>query len=411
MNFYRYFYDIREPFAKITDINSSDSKEYFNFINKKSLAIKTYNEKYIKQRLNTEKEMREMFIKKGGKPKLFHPHYLVLENCDYWFLDIKKNFGSIVIDSEKFSEDVVSFTYGDSMPTFDDSFEDGKEYRKNIYTQKEIIDLIRKYSLPQLWNSNSKYGIENYIEVQIWTDEIISQYNFKNINDVFSTLDLFFYSIIEGNKSVKSILNTFPKQISLKEVYQILDKEKYHYVGDMLNYFKKIYLPDKMHGIEHALRTAIYMFVIGIIADVDKKFLESMVLAAFAHDIGRKYSSSQRHGLIGANMLEGYLDLPKCNINLVKKAITAHSIDDYTLYMDINNESTEDKLLIQWLKDVDTLDYIRFGVKGYNPSLIKTEEARMIVKLAAELNLYMEVFPDNDYKILKWDVKDNEFKL
>ena len=127
MKFYRYFYDIKEPFAKITDINSSDCKDYLDLILEKSLASKTYNENYINQRLLTEEKMGEIFIRKGGRPQLKHPHYLVLENCDNWFYNIKNFFGSIVIDSSLFSEDVVSFTYGDSMPTFDDTFFDGKE--------------------------------------------------------------------------------------------------------------------------------------------------------------------------------------------------------------------------------------------------------------------------------------------
>lgn len=408
MKFYRYFYDIKEPFAKITDINSSDCKDYLDLILEKSLASKTYNENYINQRLLTEKKMREIFIRKGGRPQLKHPHYLVLENCDNWFYNIKNFFGSIVIDSSLFLEDVVSFTYGDSMPTFDDTFFDGKEYRKNLYTLNEIKDLINKYSLPQLWNQNCKYGIENYIEVQVWSDNIISKYNLFNTKDIYTTLDLFYDSAIEGNKFLKTVIDTFPKQMSLKEAKQILEKQNYKYIWTMFNIFKNIYLPDKMHGIEHAFRTAIYMLMIGVMKKVNKDYLESMIIVAFAHDIGRKYSSNQDHGFIGANILEKYLNASECNVEIIKKAITAHSIEDYNLYMDINCKNSKEIQLIKWLKDVDTLDYIRFGIKEYNPNFIRTEEARKLIKLAAELNLYMESYPKDDYKILRWDDK-NEF--
>ncbi|MNL74204.1 hypothetical protein D3C87_1997980 [compost metagenome] len=49
--------------------------------------------------------------------------------------------------------------------------DDGKEYRRNIYTYKEIVQLIHKYGLPQVWNKDGAQGPERYIEVQVWDDE------------------------------------------------------------------------------------------------------------------------------------------------------------------------------------------------------------------------------------------------
>lgn len=46
----------------------------------------------------------------------------------------------------------ISFTYGDSHPTFSDRVNDGKEYRKKLYTYDEILEVIEKYGLPQDWN-------------------------------------------------------------------------------------------------------------------------------------------------------------------------------------------------------------------------------------------------------------------
>ena len=47
---------------------------------------------------------------------------------------------------------------------------DGKEYRNRLYSYDEILKIIDKYGLPQIWNPDFKYGPECYIEVQIWTD-------------------------------------------------------------------------------------------------------------------------------------------------------------------------------------------------------------------------------------------------
>lgn len=55
MNFYRYFHNIREPFLKITDIQSDNVQEYLNLIKNNSLAVKTYNSEYLNNRLYAEK--------------------------------------------------------------------------------------------------------------------------------------------------------------------------------------------------------------------------------------------------------------------------------------------------------------------------------------------------------------------
>ena len=50
-----------------------------------------------------------------------------------WFEDCDH----IVIDTADLDLSTVSFTYGDSHPTFSDRVNDGKEYRKKLYTYDE----------------------------------------------------------------------------------------------------------------------------------------------------------------------------------------------------------------------------------------------------------------------------------
>jgi hypothetical protein len=40
-----------------------------------------------------------------------------------------------------------------------------------VYTYEEIVEIIKKYGLPQVWNEDGRYGPERYIEVQVWSDE------------------------------------------------------------------------------------------------------------------------------------------------------------------------------------------------------------------------------------------------
>ena len=87
------------------------------------------------------------------------------ENSDY-----------IKIPVEEFDMNTLSFTYGDSMPTFSPTINDGREYRHQLYTYKEILKIIDKYGLPQDWNDDGKYGPERYIEVHVWSDETVGRY-------------------------------------------------------------------------------------------------------------------------------------------------------------------------------------------------------------------------------------------
>ena len=100
---------------------------------------------------------------------------MVVEACDFlesWY----EKSAFIKIDVKEFDIKTISFTYGDSHPTFSERVNDGKEYRKKLYTYEEILSIIDKYGYPQDWNKDGLYGPERYIEVHIWSDNVIKQY-------------------------------------------------------------------------------------------------------------------------------------------------------------------------------------------------------------------------------------------
>lgn len=90
--------------------------------------------------------------------------------------DIDDEEANRIIPIEEFDLKSISFTYGDSHPTFSERVQDGKEYRKKLYTYEEILKIIDKYGLPQVWNPDGRYGPERYVEAHIWTDDVIKRY-------------------------------------------------------------------------------------------------------------------------------------------------------------------------------------------------------------------------------------------
>jgi hypothetical protein len=100
---------------------------------------------------------------------------MVVEQCP-WLSTWYENSAYIMISIEEFDIETLSFTYGDSHPTFSPRVNDNKEYRKKLYNYVEILAIIEKYGLPQEWNADGRFGPERYIEVQVWGDEVISRY-------------------------------------------------------------------------------------------------------------------------------------------------------------------------------------------------------------------------------------------
>ncbi|OJF76785.1 MAG: hypothetical protein BKP49_05255 [Treponema sp. CETP13] len=170
MYFYHYYENELGPLKNLSTLSQKDAQEiqnnFYKQNNKYASKRPTW---YIERRFELEKIVRSEFIKKGGKPKTFYPHYFVVEKCD-WLESWYHNPTEIKISSEKINKQYISFTYGDMFPTFSDIVNDGKEYRKKVYLYDEITEIITKYGLPQNWNPDGLLGPERYIEVQIWLE-------------------------------------------------------------------------------------------------------------------------------------------------------------------------------------------------------------------------------------------------
>lgn len=177
MYLYHYYDKTVGPFRSLSDVSVEQAKSVLESIKtaKPNSQCAQRHDKYIEYRRNCERILRTEFSKKGGKILRSAPHYMVVEHSP-WLSSWYENCAFIKIAVEEFDTDTLSFTYGDSMPTFSDRINDGKEYRKKLYTYDEILKVIEKYGLPQDWNDDGQYGPERYIEVHVWSDETVNAY-------------------------------------------------------------------------------------------------------------------------------------------------------------------------------------------------------------------------------------------
>ena len=177
MYLYHFFDKRTGPFRSLTSIEPEAAKIIMQQIKEErpDSQCAQRHDKYVEYRRNCETILRREFAAKGGVIEISSPHYMVVEYSP-WLSSWYEQSDFIKIPIEEFDIRTLSFTYGDSMPTFSPNVNDGKEYRHKLYTYDEILQIIDTYGLPQNWNDDGKYGPERYIEVHVWSDETIKKY-------------------------------------------------------------------------------------------------------------------------------------------------------------------------------------------------------------------------------------------
>lgn len=177
MYFYHFYDKSAGAFRSLSDLPLEEAKAVLEEIKaaKPKSQCAARDSEYIAKRRRCEEIVRREFSAKGGVISRTAPYYMTVEFSP-WLSTWYENGGFIKIPAEEFDLRTVSFTYGDSMPTFSPAVNDGKEYRRKVYTYDEILTIIDKYGLPQDWNDDGRHGPERYIEVQVWSDETVKKY-------------------------------------------------------------------------------------------------------------------------------------------------------------------------------------------------------------------------------------------
>ncbi|SYX83302.1 hypothetical protein [Paenibacillus alvei] len=176
-----HYYEVaRGPFHNLSALSIEEADSILSELreNGRGFASKR-SEDYMQIRRQLEKQARMMFVEQGGNPRTLYPHYMTLGQS-HWLLEWYEEGRELQIYIDDFDASTISFTYGDLFPTM--RVEDGKPYRKKVYTRDTIQQVVEQFGWPQQWNSHGQYGPERYIEVQIWDDRVIERYRNKWIN-------------------------------------------------------------------------------------------------------------------------------------------------------------------------------------------------------------------------------------
>lgn len=138
---------------------------------------------YLRERKKTELWLKEQFIFKGGSPQEDYPIYMVLGKCEQIERNMEEeNIAKIRIPLTHFKEEEISFTYIDSMFSFQLSRDKSSEYYQPEYHGKvfilsEIKSILEEKGLPEEgWWGNLPDDFIPYIEAQAWNHKILRGY-------------------------------------------------------------------------------------------------------------------------------------------------------------------------------------------------------------------------------------------
>jgi len=166
-----YYEACQGPFRSLSDLSLEEAEAILQRIRQDGIVFASKRGMdYLEIRKSLETQIRRLFIEKDGQPKRLRPHYFILGDCD-WVKSWYREGREIKISLKTIDPKIISFTYGDSFPAM--RYQDGKPYRGQVFTLRELPELIKEFGLPQVWNSEGRFGPERYIETQVWDDEVV----------------------------------------------------------------------------------------------------------------------------------------------------------------------------------------------------------------------------------------------
>jgi hypothetical protein len=166
------------PFQNLSSLADNEALNAILSLRERTGAVYRrfqYPEKYLQQRREVERWVRQEFIKKGGQPVSAYPHYFVVDRS-VW---IEEGYGgescAVQYPVSAFQTEQVSFTYPDSMISYwlksqAEQVFYHTEYHGQVFTLGEIGEIIDNFGIPDTeWQTEAARKHDLFIEAQVWT--------------------------------------------------------------------------------------------------------------------------------------------------------------------------------------------------------------------------------------------------
>ena len=113
-------YNRSEPFSTLTNLSKDEWWDATKDLDESnSWGLSRFSDlKYLEQRFDVERLLRKQFIAEGGRPVLQNPIFFFLRRNGGVEANIRNK--AYRVDLKDIPEDLISFTYGDSMLSFNE---------------------------------------------------------------------------------------------------------------------------------------------------------------------------------------------------------------------------------------------------------------------------------------------------
>ncbi|MGO1080083.1 hypothetical protein [Inquilinus sp. CA228] len=135
---------------------------------------------YLRKRLETEAWLMAERRRLLGTTRRERPIYFFLGH----FADGKDPSRpcSLVMPLDALPEDVVTFTFPDSMAslsiaTCDDHRDERRPYHGRVFSLSQIMEVVAEFGVPDAsWSQDHRRRFDRYVEVQVWDERPVTQF-------------------------------------------------------------------------------------------------------------------------------------------------------------------------------------------------------------------------------------------
>lgn len=233
----------------------------------------------------------------------------------------------------------------------------------------------------------------------------------KNINESIISTTPILHSILSMHFDDSTISNDYCiksnkyknffgyKQMELSEAIEMINgSENSDLLFDKIrNVRYDLLTGDKIHGLPHNEKVAMFTFIMGTIYECNREELDILLEAAYYHDVGRIFEKSE--SLHGKKSAQIYSEEKMCSHDRKNRIIMfimeGHSLNDSELddlLIEYRLKDFEDisLKLIRILKDADALDLVRLTMNSFhsklNPDLFRNSAPLNMLKLSHQIN-------------------------
>jgi hypothetical protein len=177
-----YYRADRPPFRNLSEVDSDDEATVLASLAEGSR--RRFGPRYLALRRATEDKARELFVAGGGRPERRHPHYFVVGES-LWFAGLYDQPREIRIPLDQLPHASTSFTWVDSITALGLGRELGvpqpdEPWKQQVYGIDQL-DVAGAEATASPADTAAYEGhqwrlIDQYVEVQLWSDEPVRQY-------------------------------------------------------------------------------------------------------------------------------------------------------------------------------------------------------------------------------------------